>query len=35
VAFGFSFLDFELAERDKLTALYPQHGAVIAELTRQ
>jgi uncharacterized protein len=34
VAPGFEFADFELAKRSKLTAAYPQHGKLIAELTR-
>lgn len=33
VAPGFHFDDFELAERDKLLAQYPQHGQLIKELT--
>lgn len=31
---GFDFADFELAEQDKLTADFPQHGELIAALTR-
>lgn len=31
---GFDFQDFELAEREALTAQYPQHQAVISQLTR-
>jgi predicted cupin superfamily sugar epimerase len=31
---GFDFNDFELANRDELAALYPQHSAIIQELTR-
>jgi predicted cupin superfamily sugar epimerase len=34
VAPGFDFADFELANRDALTALYPAHHEIIAELTR-
>ena len=34
VAPGFDFEDFELAERDKLVGLYPQHRDVITKLTR-
>ncbi len=34
VAPGFEFADFELAKRSELTAAYPQHGKLIAELTR-
>ncbi|WP_143310158.1 cupin domain-containing protein [Chitinophaga vietnamensis] len=34
VAPGFDFADFELAERSPLQAAYPQHAALIAELTR-
>ncbi len=34
VAPGFDFDDFELADRMRLTQRYPQHAAVIAELTR-
>lgn len=31
---GFDFDDFELATRAQLTALFPQHGALIEQLTR-
>jgi predicted cupin superfamily sugar epimerase len=34
VAPGFEFADFELAKRSELTAAYPQHGRLIAGLTR-
>ncbi len=34
VAPGFDFEDFELADREKLAAVYPQHRAVIERLTR-
>jgi uncharacterized protein len=34
VAPGFDFDDFELAKRTTLTEQYPQHAALIAELTR-
>lgn len=34
VAPGFDFADFELASRSELTALYPQHGALIRALSR-
>lgn len=34
VAPGFDFRDFELALRPQLTALYPQHEAIITALTR-
>ncbi len=34
VAPGFDFAGFELAERDELTALFPQHQAAIEMLTR-
>ena len=34
VAPGFEFADFELAKRSELTAAYPQHAKLIAELTR-
>ncbi len=30
---GFDFTDFELADRDQLVELYPQHAALIARLT--
>jgi predicted cupin superfamily sugar epimerase len=31
---GFDFADFELANRDELVRLYPQHRAIIRTLTR-
>jgi predicted cupin superfamily sugar epimerase len=34
VAPGFDFNDFELAKRDELTRLYPQHRELIEQLTR-
>lgn len=34
VAPGFDFAGFELAKRHELTALFPQHQAVITKLTR-
>ncbi len=34
VAPGFDFNDFEMAERDNLTALFPHHAALINRLTR-
>ncbi len=34
VAPGFDFADFELAGRQQLAALYPQHAALIVSLTR-
>jgi predicted cupin superfamily sugar epimerase len=34
VAPGFDFADFNLADKKKLLALYPQHAAVINALTR-
>ncbi len=34
VAPGFDFADFEMAQRDDLTARYPQHRAIIERLTR-
>jgi len=34
VAPGFDFTDFELAERDRLTAEFPQHRQLIKRLTR-
>lgn len=34
VAPGFDFADFELAERNKLQAMYPEHMEIIEELTR-
>ena len=35
VAPGFDFQDFEMADRTQLSAQFPQHSAVIAELTRK
>ncbi len=35
VAPGFDFSDFELAEKEKLSADFPQHQDIIARLTRQ
>lgn len=35
VAPGFDFEDFELAHKNELTELYPQHSKIIEELTRQ
>ncbi|MFL6427423.1 MAG: cupin domain-containing protein [Acidobacteriaceae bacterium] len=35
VAPGFDFADFEMAQRDDLTARYPQHRAIIERLTRE
>jgi len=35
VAPGFDFDDFELAERNQLTQLYPQHAEIIEKLTKQ
>lgn len=35
VAPGFDFADFELGKRDELVRLYPQHGEVLARLTRE
>jgi hypothetical protein len=35
VAPGFDFADFEMANRDALTAQYPQHCAIIEYLTRE
>jgi uncharacterized protein len=32
---GFDFADFELAERDTLTAKYPQHARIIRQMTRK
>jgi len=32
---GFEFSDFELADRDQLIALYPQHNQIITKLTRK
>jgi predicted cupin superfamily sugar epimerase len=34
VAPGFDFADFELARRDELSQVFPQHDALIAEFTR-
>lgn len=34
VAPGFDFADFELADADELSKLYPQHEALIRKLTR-
>lgn len=34
VAPGFDFNDFEMADRATLTELFPQHGVLIARLTR-
>jgi uncharacterized protein len=34
VAPGFDFADFELAKREKLTRLYPQHRELIEKFTR-
>jgi predicted cupin superfamily sugar epimerase len=34
VAPGFDFAEFEMAEKDGLTALYPQHMAIIGRLCR-
>lgn len=34
VAPGFDFQDFEMAERDALTDIYPEHSDLIRELTR-
>jgi len=34
VAPGFDFADFELADRQQLTAVFPQHAAIIFRLTR-
>jgi uncharacterized protein len=31
---GFDFSEFELAEREKLTSVYPQHTSLIKRLTR-
>lgn len=35
VAPGFDFDDFELAERDPLTKLFPEHAEIITKLTRK
>jgi uncharacterized protein len=35
VAPGFDFRDFELARKEALCGLFPQHGALITRLTRQ
>lgn len=35
VAPGFDFADFELAQRDELVRLYPQHRQTIVQLTRK
>ncbi len=35
VAPGFDFADFELGERSDLARLYPQHRALIEQLTRR
>ena len=32
---GFDFADFELARRDELSALYPQHRELVEQLTRE
>ena len=34
VAPGFNFQDFELAERERLTSLFPKHHQIISELCR-
>jgi hypothetical protein len=34
VAPGFDFSDFEMAEQNALTALFPQHAALITRMTR-
>ncbi len=34
VAPGFDFADFALADREKLSAIYPQHSTLIRSLTR-
>lgn len=34
VAPGFDFADFEMAKREELTRLFPQHQALIAAMTR-
>jgi predicted cupin superfamily sugar epimerase len=33
VAPGFDFADFEIAKRDELLAMFPQHSAIIKQLT--
>lgn len=35
VAPGFDFSDFELAEKEKLSVLFPRHSDIILRLTRQ
>jgi hypothetical protein len=35
VAPGFDFEDFEMLSRKELTALFPEHGEVVARLTRE
>lgn len=35
VAPGFDFKDFEMAKRDELCKLFPQHSSVIQEMTRE
>lgn len=35
VAPGFDFVDFAMADRSSLLAIYPQHAAVIERLTRE
>ncbi len=35
VAPGFDFADFEIAEREELLKLFPQHGGLIARFTRE
>jgi predicted cupin superfamily sugar epimerase len=35
VAPGFDFDDFEMAKREELVRVYPQHGELIARLTRE
>jgi len=34
VAPGFDFADFELADKEALAGQYPQHAALIRQLTR-
>jgi predicted cupin superfamily sugar epimerase len=34
VAPGFDFADFEMPARQELVSLYPQHKAIIEQLTR-